>query len=110
MIAIVDYQMGNLRSVQKGFEKVGCEAVVTGEPEEVARADKVVLPGVGAFDIRLLLLLAGIRPRTASGIQQNSRGLASHGPRQSVGFTITARTPRAAASRTRSSMACLSRK
>ncbi len=49
MIAIVDYQMGNLRSVQKGFEKVGHAAVVTGDPDEVARADKIVLPGVGAF-------------------------------------------------------------
>ncbi|MHC4402384.1 MAG: imidazole glycerol phosphate synthase subunit HisH [Planctomycetota bacterium] len=50
MIAVIDYGMGNLRSVQKGFEKVGHEAVVTGDPAEVARADKVVLPGVGAFE------------------------------------------------------------
>jgi glutamine amidotransferase len=50
MIAIVDYGMGNLRSVQKGFEKVGQKAIVTGEPSEVAAADKVVLPGVGAFE------------------------------------------------------------
>jgi len=49
MIAIVDYQMGNLRSGQKGFEKVGHRAVITSDPAEVARADKVVLPGVGAF-------------------------------------------------------------
>jgi glutamine amidotransferase len=49
MIAIVDYQMGNLRSVQKGFERVGYEAVITSDPAELARADKVVLPGVGAF-------------------------------------------------------------
>jgi glutamine amidotransferase len=49
MIAIVDYQMGNLRSVQKGFEKVGHSAVITSNPHELARADKVVLPGVGAF-------------------------------------------------------------
>jgi imidazole glycerol-phosphate synthase subunit HisH len=50
MIAIVDYGMGNLRSVQKGFEKVGHNASVTSEPAEVAAADKVVLPGVGAFE------------------------------------------------------------
>jgi glutamine amidotransferase len=49
MIAIVDYQMGNLRSVQKGFEKVGHQAVITGDASELARADKIVLPGVGAF-------------------------------------------------------------
>jgi glutamine amidotransferase len=49
MIAIIDYGMGNLRSVQKGFEKVGFEAVVTTEPEKVLEADRIVLPGVGAF-------------------------------------------------------------
>lgn len=49
MIAIIDYGMGNLRSVQKGFEKVGFEAVVTSDPRVVLEADRVVLPGVGAF-------------------------------------------------------------
>ena len=49
MIAIIDYGMGNLRSVQKGFEKIGSEAVVTNDPRVVLQAEKVVLPGVGAF-------------------------------------------------------------
>jgi len=49
MIAIIDYGMGNLRSVQKGFEKIGAEAIVTADPHVVLQADKVVLPGVGAF-------------------------------------------------------------
>jgi glutamine amidotransferase len=49
MIAIIDYGMGNLRSVQKGFEKVGFDAVVTRDPAVVLQAHKVVLPGVGAF-------------------------------------------------------------
>jgi glutamine amidotransferase len=49
MIAIVDYGMGNLRSVQKGFEKVGHEAILSSDPAEIRRAAKVVLPGVGAF-------------------------------------------------------------
>jgi glutamine amidotransferase len=49
MLAIIDYQMGNLRSVQKGFEKVGHAATITSDPAVLARADKVVLPGVGAF-------------------------------------------------------------
>ena len=49
MIAIIDYGMGNLRSVQKGFERVGFEAVVTADPKKVLEADKIVLPGVGAF-------------------------------------------------------------
>ncbi len=48
-IAIVDYQMGNLRSVQKALEQVGYGATITGEPEQIAQAKKIVLPGVGAF-------------------------------------------------------------
>lgn len=49
MIAIVDYGMGNLRSVEKGFSKVGVEARVTSSPGVIDDADAVVLPGVGAF-------------------------------------------------------------
>ncbi len=49
MIAIVDYGMGNLRSVQKAFEQVGAEALVTDDLQTIARAPAVVLPGVGAF-------------------------------------------------------------
>ena len=49
MIAVIDYGMGNLRSVQKGFERVGHEAVVTSDKATILDADKVVLPGVGAF-------------------------------------------------------------
>ena len=48
-IAIVDYGMANLRSVQKAFEAVGFAAVVTSDADRVAEAAKVVLPGVGAF-------------------------------------------------------------
>lgn len=49
MIAIVDYGMGNLRSVQKGFEKAGFTAEVTRDAKKIAAAAGVVLPGVGAF-------------------------------------------------------------
>jgi len=49
MIAIVDYGMGNLRSVEKGFKKVGIEAVVTADPRVIDDARAIVLPGVGAF-------------------------------------------------------------
>jgi len=49
MIAIIDYGMGNLRSVQKGFEKMGYAAEVTRAPERIEAAPGVVLPGVGAF-------------------------------------------------------------
>jgi glutamine amidotransferase len=48
-VTIVDYQMGNLRSVQKAFEKVGHSASITSEPHEIAAAKRLVLPGVGAF-------------------------------------------------------------
>ena len=49
MIAIVDYGMANLRSVQKAFERVGHAAEITSDPNRVAEAERVVLPGVGAF-------------------------------------------------------------
>ena len=48
-IVIVDYGMANLRSVQKAFEQVGQAATITGDPNRVREAAKVVLPGVGAF-------------------------------------------------------------
>ena len=49
MITILDYSVNNLRSVQKAFEHLGHQTLVTSNPEEVARAEKLVLPGVGAF-------------------------------------------------------------
>ncbi len=49
MIAIIDYGMGNLRSAQKGLERAGHDAIVTEDPEDVARASGIVVPGVGAF-------------------------------------------------------------
>lgn len=49
MIGIVDYGMGNLRSVQKALEKVGAETRICTEPTELAEVQKLVLPGVGAF-------------------------------------------------------------
>jgi glutamine amidotransferase len=48
-ITIVDYGMANLRSVQKAFEKLGHEAVITSDPHDVDNAERLVLPGVGAF-------------------------------------------------------------
>lgn len=49
MIAIIDYEMGNLRSVQKAFERTGHAAAITSDPAVLADAKKIVLPGVGAF-------------------------------------------------------------
>jgi glutamine amidotransferase len=64
MIAIVDYGMGNLRSVEKGFLKVGADVSVTSKPRVVDDAHAIVLPGVGAFRdcMRNLKELSLIRP------------------------------------------------
>jgi glutamine amidotransferase len=72
MIAIIDYGMGNLRSVQKGFERVGCPAVITDNKRKVEDADAVVLPGVGAFkdamgNLRRAGLVDVIRSSIAKG-------------------------------------------
>ncbi|HEV3146832.1 MAG TPA: imidazole glycerol phosphate synthase subunit HisH [Gemmataceae bacterium] len=48
-IVIIDYGLANLRSVQKAFERIGQPAMITSEPNRVAEAEKLVLPGVGAF-------------------------------------------------------------
>jgi imidazole glycerol-phosphate synthase subunit HisH len=50
VIAVVDYEMGNLHSVCKGLEKAGATPNVTYSPKELEQADAIVLPGVGAFD------------------------------------------------------------
>lgn len=49
MIAIVDYGMGNIRSVEKGFHKVGANVRVTSDPKVISSSEGIVLPGVGAF-------------------------------------------------------------
>jgi imidazole glycerol-phosphate synthase subunit HisH len=48
-VVIVDYKMGNLRSVQKAFQSVGCEAIISNDAELIRESHKIVLPGVGAF-------------------------------------------------------------
>jgi glutamine amidotransferase len=48
-VAIIDYGVGNLRSVEKAFAAMGCEAIVSGDEQVLRRAEKLVLPGVGAF-------------------------------------------------------------
>jgi glutamine amidotransferase len=48
-VAIIDYGVGNLRSVEKAFAATGCEARISGDEEYLRRAEKLVLPGVGAF-------------------------------------------------------------
>ncbi|MGC4004764.1 MAG: imidazole glycerol phosphate synthase subunit HisH [Pirellulales bacterium] len=72
MLAIIDYQMGNLRSVQKGFERVGAAAVIVDDPEQLRKATKIVLPGVGAFgdaitELRKRNLVEPIKEAIAAG-------------------------------------------
>jgi len=58
MITIVDYGMGNLRSVAKALEQVGARATVTSDPRDVERAGKIILPGVGAMPAAMRELAA----------------------------------------------------
>lgn len=71
-IAVIDYDMGNLHSACKGLEKAGATPEITDSPQVIARADAVVLPGVGAFDpamehIRSRDLETPIKEAIASG-------------------------------------------
>ena len=73
MIAILDYGMGNLRSVEKAFEHVGATAVITRDHARVREAEGVVLPGVGAFPkameaVRELALDELMAERLAAGV------------------------------------------
>lgn len=72
-IAVIDYGMGNRRSVEKALEHAGARPVVTGEHEKIGAADGVVLPGVGAFpraidSLRALGIDAVIADRLADGV------------------------------------------
>ncbi len=49
MIAIIDYGAGNIKSVEKALVKLGEEPILTGDPEKIIKADKLILPGVGSF-------------------------------------------------------------
>lgn len=70
MIAIVDYKAGNLTSVKKAFDHIGAESVVTNDPEVVAKANKIVLPGVGHFSATCALSSAGLRDAIADSIRR----------------------------------------
>ncbi len=72
VIAVIDYDMGNLHSACKGLEKAGAIAKITDSPSDIERADAVVLPGVGSFDpavqqLRSLHLVEPIKNAIASG-------------------------------------------
>jgi imidazole glycerol-phosphate synthase subunit HisH len=68
MIAIVDYGAGNLVSVKKAFDWLGQENVITSDPAEVAKAERVVLPGVGHFTSTAALESSGLRTAIADAI------------------------------------------
>ena len=70
MIAIVDYKAGNLASVKKAFDHLGAETMVTDQPEAVAQADKIVLPGVGHFAATKALDESGLRETIIERIEQ----------------------------------------
>ncbi|MDR3050700.1 MAG: imidazole glycerol phosphate synthase subunit HisH [Oscillospiraceae bacterium] len=72
MIAIIDYGVGNLRSVQKACEYLGLSAEITGEAARVARAGRVILPGVGAF-------AEGMRRLCAAGLDAAVHAVAASG-------------------------------
>lgn len=72
VIGIVDYHLNNLRSVQKAFEKVGAESFISDDPERLRTAEKLILPGVGAFgrameNIRTLGLQPMLKDHAAAG-------------------------------------------
>lgn len=68
MIAIVDYGAGNLRSVKKALDCIGQDSVITSNPEQVLRASKIVLPGVGHFASTRSLARLGLQDATADAI------------------------------------------
>jgi glutamine amidotransferase len=70
MIAVVDYRAGNLTSVKKALDHLGADAVVTRDPDVVAQADKIILPGVGHFSATVILEQAGLRTAILHRIEQ----------------------------------------
>ncbi|HEX4997593.1 MAG TPA: imidazole glycerol phosphate synthase subunit HisH [Terriglobia bacterium] len=73
MITVVDYKLNNLRSIENTLRRLGGETLVTSAPEDVARAEKLILPGVGAFadamrNLRELHLIDPFVERVRSGV------------------------------------------
>ena len=72
MVGIIDYGVGNLFSLKSSFKAIGQEAFVSGDPAELAKADRLILPGVGAFEdaakkLRVSGLDAFVRAQAAAG-------------------------------------------
>ena len=75
MITLVDYHAGNLASVKKAFEYLGCETRITEEPEAVRNARRVVVPGVGHFAATEQLSRTGLREAVREAIAQGANFL-----------------------------------
>jgi len=71
MFAIIDYKAGNLTSVKKAFDHLGSQTVVTSDPRQVAKADKLVLPGVGHFAATSALNDSGLRDAIVDSIERH---------------------------------------
>ena len=76
MVAIIDYDAGNIKSVEKAVALLGHEAVLTRDREEILSADHVILPGVGAFGDAmapyLVSMVLRIKPRASSMLNKRS--------------------------------------
>jgi len=70
VIAIVDYRAGNLTSVKKAFDHLGAQTIITADPEQVASAEKIVLPGVGHFAATKVLDDSGLRETIIASIER----------------------------------------
>ncbi len=72
MIAVVDYRAGNLTSVKKALDHLHADVIVTSDPSVVARADKIILPGVGHFSATAILEETGLRTAVLQRIAQGA--------------------------------------
>ena len=70
MIAVVDYRAGNLTSVKKALDHLCADAIITRDPDVVAQADKIILPGVGHFSATVILAESGLRAAIQQRVEQ----------------------------------------
>jgi glutamine amidotransferase len=70
MIAVVDYRAGNLTSVKKSLDHLSVDAIITRDPDVVAHADKIILPGVGHFSATAILEQSGLRAAILRRVEQ----------------------------------------
>jgi len=68
LIAVIDYKAGNITSVKKALDAIGAEALITDDPAVVAKADKIMLPGVGHFAATETIEKSGMRKVVESAI------------------------------------------